>query len=67
MGERCRIVAGGHELETEWHGPGADRAPTLVFLHEGLGCISTWRDFPEELARKSGCGALIYSRKSLSQ
>jgi pimeloyl-ACP methyl ester carboxylesterase len=36
--------------------------PTLIFLHEGLGSISQWRDFPAQLAAKTGCGALIYSR-----
>ncbi len=45
-----------------WHGPPPDAAPTLVFLHEGLGCVSTWRDFPERLAEATGCGALVYSR-----
>jgi pimeloyl-ACP methyl ester carboxylesterase len=33
-----------------------------VFLHEGLGCVGTWRDFPAEVARASGLGALVYSR-----
>lgn len=37
-------------------------APTLVFLHEGLGCVSLWRDFPARLAEATGCGALVYSR-----
>lgn len=37
-------------------------APTLVFLHEGLGCIATWRDLPRRLATATGCGALVYSR-----
>lgn len=36
--------------------------PTLIFLHEGLGSISQWRDFPAQLALRTGCGALIYSR-----
>jgi len=37
-------------------------APTLVFLHEGLGSVSLWRDFPEALCRQTGCGGLVYSR-----
>jgi pimeloyl-ACP methyl ester carboxylesterase len=37
-------------------------APTLVFLHEGLGCVGLWRDFPDRVAAATGCGALIYSR-----
>ncbi|MDH3454107.1 MAG: alpha/beta hydrolase [Desulfuromonadales bacterium] len=35
---------------------------TLVFLHEGLGCLAMWRDFPRQLARLTGCRALVYSR-----
>ncbi|MGA9525895.1 MAG: alpha/beta hydrolase [Myxococcaceae bacterium] len=56
------LNAGGKRLEFEWHGAPPDEAPTLVFLHDGLGCVAMWRDFPEELARRTGCGALVYSR-----
>ena len=37
--------------------------PTLVFLHEGLGCIELWRDFPETLCLSTGCPGLVYERK----
>jgi pimeloyl-ACP methyl ester carboxylesterase len=37
-------------------------APTLVFLHEGLGSVSGWRDFPAQLARATGCAAIVQSR-----
>lgn len=37
-------------------------APTLVLLHEGLGCVRMWRDFPERLAQATGCGVFVYSR-----
>ncbi|HEV3469680.1 MAG TPA: alpha/beta hydrolase [Pyrinomonadaceae bacterium] len=57
-----RLVAGGRGLEYVWHGPSPGDAPTLVFLHEGLGCVSTWRDFPSRVAEATGCGALVYSR-----
>lgn len=43
--------------------PSADRRPTLVFLHDSLGCISVWRDFPDVLASALGCHALIYDRR----
>lgn len=56
------LTAGGRQLEFEWHGPGPAAAPTLVFLHEGLGCVTTWRDFPARLAETTGWGALVYSR-----
>jgi pimeloyl-ACP methyl ester carboxylesterase len=36
--------------------------PTLVFLHEGLGSVSLWRDFPDRVAQATGCGAVMYSR-----
>jgi len=50
------------QLEYEWHGPGPEAAPTLVFLHEGLGCVTMWRDFPRRLAEAVGCGILVFSR-----
>jgi pimeloyl-ACP methyl ester carboxylesterase len=52
----------GTRLECRRVGPGPEEAPTLVFLHEGLGSVSTWRDFPDALAAATGCGALVYSR-----
>lgn len=52
----------GHQLEVHWYGPDAGLAPTLVFLHEGLGCVELWRDFPAQLAAATGCSALVYSR-----
>jgi pimeloyl-ACP methyl ester carboxylesterase len=39
-------------------------SPTLVFLHEGLGSVSMWKDFPEQLAKATGLEAFIYSRQS---
>jgi pimeloyl-ACP methyl ester carboxylesterase len=56
------IMVGGKRLEMVWHGPGPENAPTLVFLHEGLGCVYMWHDFPAKLAAATGCGALVYSR-----
>jgi len=37
-------------------------APAMVLLHEGLGSISLWRDFPQQLADATGCEAVVYSR-----
>jgi pimeloyl-ACP methyl ester carboxylesterase len=42
---------------------GGPRRPTLVFLHDSLGCITVWRDFPERLAAALGCDALVYDRR----
>jgi pimeloyl-ACP methyl ester carboxylesterase len=55
-------VLGSH-LEYRWIGPRPGDAPTIVFLHEGLGCVGMWRDFPDRVASATGCGALVYSRK----
>ncbi len=54
-----RISAAGHSLECQWI---AGAEPTLVFLHEGLGSIGQWRDFPAQVARATGCRALVYDR-----
>lgn len=61
----ARVAAlrvGGRRLEHRWIGPPPGEAPTIVFLHEGLGSVSTWRDFPARLAESAGCGALVFSR-----
>jgi pimeloyl-ACP methyl ester carboxylesterase len=36
--------------------------PTLVFLHEGLGSVAMWRDFPALVSDTTGCEVLVYSR-----
>lgn len=56
------LTAAGHRLEYAWLGPGPAEAPTLVFLHEGLGSVSLWKDFPARVAEATGLGALVYSR-----
>ena len=43
-------------------GPGIGQGPTLVLLHEALGCIAQWGHFPEELVRATGLPALLYDR-----
>ncbi|GHF38466.1 pimeloyl-ACP methyl ester carboxylesterase [Deinococcus metalli] len=52
----------GTALDVRWHGPPPGAAPTLVFLHEGLGSADLWRDYPARLAGAVGCGALVYTR-----
>ena len=49
-----------------WIGP-QQSGPVLVFLHEGLGSIGQWRDFPAKLAEAAGCRALVYDRYGYGQ
>ena len=51
-----------HRIEYERIGVAGDRRPALVFLHEGLGSIAMWRDFPQRVARATHCDAIVYSR-----
>jgi pimeloyl-ACP methyl ester carboxylesterase len=37
--------------------------PLLVFLHEGLGCVKQWKDFPAQLCEKVNCPAFLYDRE----
>lgn len=54
-------------LETAWWGPRPSEAPTIVLLHEGLGCVALWRDVPERLAAETGWGVFAYSRFGYGQ
>jgi len=56
------LAVSGLRLEAVCHGPPPSAAPTLVLLHEGLGCVALWRDFPQALAQATGFGVLAYSR-----
>ncbi len=53
---------GAQRLEYRFAGPQPDAAPTLVLLHEGLGCAGLWGDFPDRLSAATGLGVLAYSR-----
>ena len=56
------MVVSGVRLECRWIGAPRPGAPVLVFLHEGLGCLAQWRDFPDRVAASLGLPALVYSR-----
>ena len=43
-------------------GPSPEHAPTIVMLHEGLGSVGLWGDFPEKLQAATGAGVFVYSR-----
>ncbi len=53
----------GQRLEIAWIGPRPQQAPTLVWLHDALGCAATWRDLPAVLTTKTGFGSLNFSRQ----
>ena len=56
-----RIEVRGQSLEGRWLGS-ATTGPTIVMLHEGLGSLSTWRDFPQKVAEGTGMRVFAYSR-----
>ncbi|MEW5984171.1 MAG: alpha/beta hydrolase [Acidobacteriota bacterium] len=56
------LLVNRRRLEYELHDPVVAGAPLVVFLHEGLGCLEAWRDFPARVAAATGCGTLVYSR-----
>jgi len=53
---------GDQKLEYRMIGPRPDTAPTLVMLHEGLGSVGLWGDFPDKLQKATGTGVFAYSR-----
>jgi pimeloyl-ACP methyl ester carboxylesterase len=58
------IDVGQHSLEYELIEPAdSSAAATLVFLHEGLGSLALWKDFPRKVVAATGCKALVYSRR----
>jgi pimeloyl-ACP methyl ester carboxylesterase len=57
-----RTLIDGRNIEYRQIGAGGGSSTTLVFLHEGLGSVSLWRDFPDALCAQTGCGGLVYSR-----
>ncbi len=54
-------------LEYRMIGPRPDAAPTVVMLHEGLGCVALWGPFPEQIAAATGAGVFVYSRAGYGQ
>jgi len=56
------VTVQGHRIEVEEVAATRPGAPTLIFLHEGLGSVALWRDFPAKLAAATGAAAAVYSR-----
>jgi pimeloyl-ACP methyl ester carboxylesterase len=53
---------GSCDLEYRMIGPASDEAPTIVMLHEGLGSVGLWGDFPDRLQAATNAGVFVYSR-----
>jgi pimeloyl-ACP methyl ester carboxylesterase len=65
----ARLAVGGRALQIEYEWIDADRtsAPIVVFLHEGLGSLAMWRDYPRQLCAAAGARGLVYSRPGYGQ
>ena len=49
-------------IEHQWVARGDRQRPLIVFLHEGLGSLAMWRDFPAQLCAAVGARGLVWSR-----
>jgi pimeloyl-ACP methyl ester carboxylesterase len=58
----CRYQIDGHWLEAARIEARRPTFPTIVMLHEGLGSVAHWKDFPARLAEETGAGVFVYSR-----
>jgi len=61
------LQIGDLALESAWLVPAVAGAPAIVLLHEGLGSVAMWRDFPARLGERTGCGIFAYSRAGHGQ
>jgi pimeloyl-ACP methyl ester carboxylesterase len=62
MHQPGELIIDGKRLETLWLAPAVPRRAVIVMLHEGLGSVALWKDFPDRVAARTGCGVLVYSR-----
>ena len=60
--EKLDITVQNRSLEVQRISGHTPNAPELVFLHEGLGSVSHWKDFPARVAEVTGCPVTVYSR-----
>jgi len=60
-----QLVVGGRAVRIEhaWVGDAGAAAPLIVFLHEGLGSLAMWKDFPRTLCTAAGARGLVFSRE----
>src|SRR5207237_5872548 len=62
LADQGMIELAAMRLEYRMIGPPPSVAPTIVMLHEGLGCVGLWGDFPDRLQAATGAGVFAYSR-----
>lgn len=62
-----KITVLGLRLEYQEFPALEDDKPTILMLHEGLGCIRMWRDFPQQVAAATGCRVIVWSRAGYGQ
>ncbi len=69
MTANIKVLAdgGSYDIEYEFVGSNDRAKPLMIFLHEGLGSVSMWRDFPARLCDALGCRGLVYSRPGYGQ
>lgn len=63
------ITIKNDRLHYQWlkHREGKVQFPVIIMLHEGLGSIPQWKDFPEKVARLTGLDILLYERTGYGQ
>jgi pimeloyl-ACP methyl ester carboxylesterase len=62
LADQGLLDLGAMRLEYRMIGPRPHAAPIIVMLHEGLGCVGLWGEFPDRLAAATGVGVFVYSR-----
>jgi pimeloyl-ACP methyl ester carboxylesterase len=50
------------DIEYQWIGDANASGPLMIFLHEGLGSLAMWKEFPQQLCAALACRGLVYSR-----
>jgi pimeloyl-ACP methyl ester carboxylesterase len=57
------VIVDGARIEFLLVPASSSNRPTLLLLHEGLGCAARWKEFPELLAEVTRCEVVAYSRR----
>jgi pimeloyl-ACP methyl ester carboxylesterase len=60
-------VSGGEVFVRRWRPVAETDGPAIVLLHDSLGCVELWRDFPQQLAERLACEVVAYDRLGFGQ